>query len=206
MKRLSDILLFPESLYRKVTDKKIMLYIGFIFVGIVDLAYPYLSDNFNQLFVGRPINIQVYNIVLSCLLVILVGIIHVAFFSLPLFDLFKIFKKEEQPSGKVATRTRLMKVYIMSFLLITPVDLLLYFTVFRYINIGSSTAVLTGYVGYFYLILVWASAIVSRGINTIYSFEPLYKRMVFAVVLLWDFLLGLALSFLLNNWIVLLFK
>jgi hypothetical protein len=92
--KFMDFLLLPESLFKKLSDKKITLYAGFVFVGIVDLILSRLMVDFQKNFTGKTPEVLTHNIIFLVLFVIIIGVLDVAFFSIPLHDLFRFFKKK----------------------------------------------------------------------------------------------------------------
>jgi hypothetical protein len=105
--KLMDLLLLPESLFKRFSDRKITLYVGFVFVGIVDLIFNRLMIDFEKNFAGKTQEVLTHNIVYLVLFIIIIGVLDVAFFSIPLHDLFRFFKKKiiiENASGRLADR------------------------------------------------------------------------------------------------------
>ena len=205
MGKLWDVLLYPVRFYGRLTDKKAALFAGIIFVGIIDLFSPDYIKTYINLFTGKPLmNVQ-YNVLLAVALIFLIGFADVIFFSAPLFDIFKFFKKKEGlPEG--LSVFKIMKVYIMSHFLIIPVTTFLYYAVFQYINEKSSVLMLNLYVAQFFIILIWSSAIVSRGINALFAFNPIFRRLIFIMVFTWNFILGMVFDLQIINMLMKLFK
>jgi len=201
--KLSDILMLPERTYQNLSDRKTTLCLGIIFIGIADLAI-YFIDEFKKLFVGQSSQTLLYNISLAILLVIAMGLIDIMFFVVPLFDLFKMFKKDKDIKEDGQMRVKLAKVYILAHTIIVPVNIIVYF-VFRNAN-NNTAGVLTVLAAYISLIVwVWFSMTISRGINLIYSFQLLFKRVVLLVVFIWTLLTGSAIDYIIRNWIMMLF-
>lgn len=94
MNRLLDMFLFSKDLYKRITDKKQSFYAGIIFVGLADIGF-HLYKYFDKIFINKVKGDLIFNIVLSIIFVIAIGVIDVFFFSIPLFDLFKRFKRVE---------------------------------------------------------------------------------------------------------------
>lgn len=201
MKSFIDILLFPERIYKKITDSKPALYAGIIFIGAADLIFPYIVEAFTGLFTQKTLFVLILNIVLSMVFIILIGILDVAFFSLPLFDLFRLIKKRMGEKVPENLRIKLMKVYIMAHFVIVPVNIAIYYLLE---NLSLEDNMTMVNITFFVIICVyiWFSAIISRGINTIYGFGKELKRVVFLIVFLWSFLLGWALEYIINNLII----
>ena len=199
---LLDLLLFPRELYRKLNDRKLTLYLGVIFIGIVDVAFM-LDKHYTRLFADKSGDALIYRIALLCLLIVAIGVIDVIFTCVPLFDLFKKFKAEPEAPVLTATIVRLMKAYIMSHFILIPVEAVLYLAKNNINMIPKDIIFFAGLIGT--IIPFWFSAIITRGINTIYSFQPFYRSLVFMVVFIWTSILGWVLSYSLDNWIMKLF-
>jgi hypothetical protein len=224
MNRLLDILLFPKDLYKRITDRKPSLYAGIIFVGLADLGFV-LYKNFNELFTNKTQGDLIFNIILSILFVIVIGIIDVFFFSLPLFDLFKRFKKDKNlPQNRGITDIKdsgikdrdirdkgllikLIKVYIVTHFLILPAEIVV-FLIYRNIinNTGIATWVMYISVIIDLLIPIWFSAAISRGVNVLYDFKPVFKRLAFVIIFVWNHLLAYAFSYMIDKWMLVLFR
>lgn len=206
MKRLLEILLLPREVFAKITDKKPMLYIGIVLVGCIDFIFPYLVENYQKFFVNRPFQLVYYNISLAVVFILLLGLVDLMFFSLPLFDLFKVFKKEGEAVYGNGTLIKLMKVYIVAHLPVIPVDILVY-ALLRGAGGIDNTGIAILLYAYILIVPLWFSAIISRGINVLYDFQPVFKRLVILAVYSWTYLLGtVAFPFMINNWILGLFK
>jgi hypothetical protein len=205
MDKLLNIILYPAKFFNRLTDKKAALYAGIIFVGIIDLFSPDYIKTYNYLFTNKPADYIHINTLLAIVFVLLLGLVDIIFFSVPLYDIFKFFKKKEGLPHE-ASPVKVMKVYIMSHFILVPVNAVLFYTVFRYINDKSSIFMINLSVAYFFIILIWASAIVTRGINTLFNFNPILRKLTFMVVFTWNFLLGMVFDLQIINWLMRLFK
>ncbi len=196
-KGLLDILLLPKNFFRKLKDNKTTLYLGIVILGFIDVIY-FIIDNHKKIF-DKPALTMYYNITLMIVVILLFGLIDVLFFSLPLYDLFKRFKKESDVPARGDELPKLMKIYILASLLIFPANLMVYFA--GKANgadlYDSSTVYILSL-----LISVWGSAVITRGINVIYNFQPAFKRLVFICVYVWSLLLSYALLYITDNWII----
>lgn len=182
-----DALLLPKSYFRRITDKKGPLFAGMIFIGLADIFRLDLFQNLWNLIAGKPSVYSVPEAVVLVLSAVVIGVLDAFVFSLPLFDLFKVFKKE--PHTEVNdSLIRLMKVYISGHFIIVPLNILMS----CFVNISETTAlsVLISIVILDMLFIIWFSAIISRGINTIYTFMPNYRLIVFSLVFIWDYIWG----------------
>ncbi len=203
---LLDILLLPKSLFAKITDKLPILFLGFTFVGLADAAV-LLLKHIPRIFVNKTLSVLIFNSTLALCIAILLGLIDVVFFSLPLFDLFKFFRVKERIQNINGQLIKLMKVYISAHFIIVPVQAFFEATIYLSTMAGMNTnfSVSMALIG-FILIPIWLSAIVSRGINTIYDFDDRLKSTVFVIVYTWHLLLTFAIRFTMANWILMIFK
>ena len=104
------------------------------------------------------------------------------------------------------TAARVMKVYILSHFLIVPVSMILNY-VFPLDFIDKSSPIVQNLLLVVYmLIMVWGAAVLTRGINTIFRFNVLFRRFIFLVVFTWQFIFGMVFDILIINWLMQLFR
>lgn len=219
MSKLLDILLYPVRLFEKLTDNKAALYAGILLVGAIDLLLPDISYVMKYLFGGKPENDVYINAVLAVIIIAVLGIVDVIFVSIPLFDFFKFIKKKEgsvsgleheQKNGQVssfaATPIKIMKVYIMSHFIIIPVSTIVHYVFLR--NIAAESPAWMQYLAlaFFMLIFIWTAAIMARGINTLFHFNPIFARLTFIVVFTWNYLFGMVFDMQIMNWLLKIFR
>ena len=137
------------------------------------------------------------------------GFIDVLFFTVPLFDLFKLFKRENRDtSGK--TLTKVMKAYILANIIVLPINLIIYMIFKCFPNLVTSLN--SGYSILFFafmldlLISIWFSGIIARGINTIYKCDVRLKSAVFMTIFTWSYILAEVFGFIIENWFMPLFR
>ncbi|MCX7924048.1 MAG: hypothetical protein N3B21_18855 [Clostridia bacterium] len=202
--KLKDIFLLPKGFYQRITDSRGTLYAGIILVGIKDVVYT-LIDAYPRIFAGKAQAALVTNIALAAVLVLLIGLIDVIFFSKPLADLFRNLS-EDKGSGRDNLIIRLMKIYIIANLMMIPLEIILA-TMSRSVGSGS-LAVTMQYVAIllFLVELIWFNAIIARGVNAVYKFKFMFNRLVFIVVFVWNYLIFYALGYLIEKGITLVFK
>lgn len=192
--KISDMLLLPRTLYQKTDGKKSTLYLGILLVGVADIAFD-AASNWTRIFGNKPEGGLILNILATLLLIIVTGFADAVFFTIPLFDIFKKFRKEEDvKETDNVQRIRLMKVYILAHLAIIPAEIVIY------IIVGDGTSLAYNAVTYIAVLLALAvpflfAAAISRGINSIYRFEPFFRRIVFTVVFIWTYALSYAFDF-----------
>ena len=206
MNKLLDILLFPKSLYNRLSDKTPAVIPGVILVGFIDLGAFFINGGFGVLYKGKSPETIAYNFVIALVTLVLIGFIDIMFFTLPLYDLFKHFKREgTRDKNARDSIVRFLKVYIVVHLWLVPIYIL-FFAVSGYSFTPGLT--LLAYIMFFIAeaLPIWLSAAITRGVNVIYNFTLLFKRFVFIIVLIWSFLLSFALEYMLKHWVMVLFK
>lgn len=201
-KFLIDRLLFPKGFFKKLTGKLHTLYMGIVFIGLVDLGISF-AYKIPLYFYNKPSETLVYNISLALCIIILVGFLDILFFAIPLFDIFKNFALRKRIIDMKGQFIKLMKVYIVSHFLIIPVYILLHLVFKESI---SGIRIYSGLFLIFKIIIIfWQSAIVTRGIYVIYTFHKKLKIMVFFIVSTWLMVLGYTIDYLVNAWFMKLF-
>ena len=208
MNKLWNVLLYPARLYEKLTDNKVTLVAGIILIGLIDFFLPDVKEICKTYFTdltGKSVADIQFNIVAAVFIILLLGVIDVVFFSIPLYDIFKFFKKKEGLPHQ-ATAIKVMKVYIMSHFLIIPVNVILYYTVFHDLGINSGAGEIILAEAAFFAIMIWSSAIITRGINTLYQFGPFIKRLTFLIVFTWGFLFSMVFDMQIMSWLLKIFK
>lgn len=227
--KLIDLLTYPISFYEKLSDHKVTFFIGIALVGVIDLLLPDVSGFLKGLFNGKsPEDIR-FNAAMAVFVLLLLGFIDVVFMGMPLFDFFRYLKKKEinmnnalegdenqsptsvllkvtEATGSIATPVKVMKVYIMSHFIITPVSVLIYYALTSGITDASPAWLQNLVLALYMLILIWSAAIIARGINVLYRFNPLFKRLTFLIVFTWNFIFGMVLSSQIMNWVLKLFR
>ena len=204
MNKFWSKLLFPARMYDRLTDNKLTLALGIIFIGLVDFFLPDVKMVFDTYFTdigGRAASDILFNMVAAVFIILLIGAVDVIFFSVPLFDIFRYFKKKEGLPLKT-NRIKVMKSYIMAHFLFKPVEVVLFFTLYRNITRDSSDLlIILAYIAIF-ATNIWSSAIITRGINTLYQFGPVIRRLTFLIVFSWSFLFGTVFSMQIMDWLL----
>lgn len=203
--RVIDIFLLPRSWYERLNSKVFTLYIGIFVLGMFDLVLP-ISANLYRMFWKASFGVAMHNFLIAVLLSILLGLIDVVFFSLPLFDLFKFFKK-----GKIKDRNndlliKFMKAYIIShaWMIVTTILLLLAYYIMG--SQANNNFLIYIIIMVYCIVPLWFVASVTRGVDCIYNFERKLRPLVFISVLSWVFLLQMAMGFMMEKWFILLFR
>lgn len=228
--KLLDILLYPAKLFEKIKDNKASLYAGIVLVGAIDLLLPDVAAFLKLYFTGKPANIVYTNAILSVLIIVVLGIVDVTFVGVPLFDFFKFIKKKEGiVYGQVhkqgheneqfvlpvmkkedrehnASRVKIMKVYIMSHFIIIPVSIIINYVFLSNVEVDSPAWMQYLALAIFMLIFIWSAAIVTRGINTLFRLNPIFKKLTFIIVFTWNYLFGMVFDLQIINWLLKLFR
>lgn len=105
-----------------------------------------------------------------------------------------------------ASAIKVMKVYIMSHFLIVPVHTLFYYTLTRGITTESAPWLQNLSLAIFMGILIWSAGIMSRGINVLFRFNPLYRRLTFIIVFTWNYIFMMVFNIQIVNWLLKLFR
>lgn len=195
MYRLLNILLLPARIYERLNDRRLSLYLGIIAVGIIDVFFPDVTGMYKSTFTGKTSGDLQFNILFSIALVLLIGAVDVVFFSIPLFDIFKFIKRREG-APFLASPIKVMKAYIISNFMLLPIALIIQYAVFNNVkDISASPFLQNLALADFYIMLIWPSAIVTRGINALFKFNPIFRRLTFIIVFTWAFIFGVVLRY-----------
>ncbi len=228
--RLVDILAFPKRFIEKLTDRKLTLILGILLIGAINLILPDVGYTFNSLFAEKSVSDVRYNAFMIVVVVAALGVIDVVFIGVPLYDIFRLIKKKEaslsaqyseqggagdgEHGGEklqltrfeslkhIASSVKLMKLYIMSHFLVIPVNTLLYYVLVRRITEDSPEWMLNLWLVLFMLIFIWANIIMSRGINVLFRFNPVFSRMTFIIVFTWNFVFSTVFDMKIMGWIL----
>lgn len=105
-----------------------------------------------------------------------------------------------------ASAIKVMKVYIMSHFIIVPVTTLLYYTLTRGITTDSAPWMQNLSLAIFMGVFLWSTGVLSRGINVLFRFNALFKRLTFIIVFTWTFIFSMVFDMQILNWLLKLFK
>lgn len=215
--KLLNILLYPAQLFDKLTDKRAALYAGILLVGAIDLLLPDVAAMLKLHFDGKPVNDIYFNAVAGVLLIAVLGLIDVVFVSVPLYDFFKFIKKKEDAGTAssevkiavvphIATPIKIMKTYIISHFIIIPVQMVLYFVFLKYVTDSSPAWQMYIALVLYMLIYIWYAAIIARGINTLFRFNPIFRKLTFIIVFGWSYLFGMVFDMQILYWLSKIFR
>ncbi len=194
MKNFFEKFLFPPHIYKNLNENKLTLLIGILFVGLADLVF-FIDKNASNLFADNPKTAVNYVIIIIAVFVI--GTVDVLFFGIPVYDLLKVFKKQEGTKDVYGSRrlpVMVLKIYIMAHFTVIPIHVVTYFLT-KDFTVENFPEALVYFLLFLELVLtIWFFALISRGINSIYRLDPFFKRLVFPAVLLWGTILGIVLE------------
>jgi hypothetical protein len=228
MAKLTDILVYPARFYESLTDRKATLIAGSIMVGAIDFLLPDINNNLKLLFYGKPANDILYNAFMAVLAVLVLGFVDMVFMGVPLYDIFAYLKRKEAimreedeggdytafsprleskaPVEHNASLIKVIKAYIISHFIIVPVETALYYLLMRNITDNSPSWMQNLSLIMLMVIFVWSAAILTRGINVLFRFNPVFRRLTFIIVFTWNFVLSMVFATQILNWVLKLFK
>lgn len=202
--RLADLFLLPKGTYLKLTEKKYTLYLGILFVGLVDMVYPVI-DHFGDYFVGKPSDMVLLNAGLLLLIAAVIGTVDVVFFSFPIFDFIKLVKKLPAVGADTGLM-RVMKTYILVHFLLVPFGMG-YSLLLRSMDLSSiSQMFLLVLIIIENLLSLWFSAAFARGVSVNFGLGPILWRVAMILALIWGSFLSYALNFMQDNWFLILLR
>lgn len=204
--KIIDFFLLTKDFYSKLTDKNMWLYIGIALVGIRDVSLGVLGVNFD-ITDKMSVTINIRTGAILFLAALIIGLIDVICFSYPIFDIIKHFKKRSDSNSMAmgmsysSVLTKVMKVYIVVNILVTPINLLGYYTMylgngFQSLTLLYITAVLD-ILAYF-----WFNGAITRGLCVLFKLPTGARSLVFMLVFLWNALLSAALGLLFTQVII----
>lgn len=192
--KLKDILLLPVSTYQQLTDSKFFLFAGILLVGCADFLWPMiLSLISDQKLESLFSKITASEIFFTFLFVALIGLIDVFCFAKPLVDIFsRMFRENvEFTLSSTSLLIRVMKVYILTNFVVLPWIMILDVIVWM----NHSDQLWTVFV---FVFILWFALVSFRGINALYDFKPKHRQIVFLMIIIWNYILGMALQYIMN--------
>ena len=201
--KIIDIFLLKKDFYSKLTDKSMWLYIGIALVGIRDVVSTIIVRNSNNTDLSNKVQLNFKTIGILLVTALVIGLIDVICFSYPIFDIIKHFKKKKE-SNSIALGmlyssllTKVIKVYAIVNIIVTPLDLLSYFMG----NLAvSHESLLLMYISLVLSILAyfWFNGAITRGLCILFKIPNSARGLVFVLVFFWNSLLSSAIGYLLN--------
>lgn len=196
-----DIILLPRKLFASLSKRVFTLYLGIAMLGFIDCLYIVIGK-IPQLIFNRSISTQFYNITLFITLVLLLGMAHVVFFAVPMFDYFKKLRGKEIKE-KTVYLIKFMKIYSVSHI---PVAIIITW-LFLIDEISGISIKNTNSHLLIYIVFapIWISAIITRGTKMLFGFVQNHSIVVFLMVFSWNFMVSIALEYIREQWLVRLF-
>lgn len=201
--KIIDFFLLKKDFYSKLTDKTMWLYIGIALVGIRDVVFAIIGMNSNNADLNNKIQFNVKTIGILLVAALLLGLVDAISFSYPIFDVIKHFKKKNESNSMAlgmlysSLLTKVIKVYAIVNIIVTPLDLLSYLT--GNLAITHQSVLLTyislmlGILGYF-----WFNGAITRGLCILFKLPIGVRGLVFVLVFFWNALLSSAIGYLLK--------
>ncbi len=198
-----DLFLLQKDFYSRLTDKSMWLYIGIVFVGLRDVIFYILNpQNPKGLFITN-LSFNFKTAALLFITALIIGFVDVICFSYPVFDVIKHFKKRSEGYNASVVNTysslitKVMKVYILANILLTPMDILIYFSS-RWTFSTNSLILLfittvMGILSYF-----WFNGAITRGLCVLFRLSNNVRGLVFVLVFCWNALISSAIQYLLS--------
>lgn len=204
--KLRDIFLLPREFYHGLTDNRFTLYLGILLVGMRDTGF-YLWGSSDVFSPARVQDVLLRNLPIILGFVVLIGLLDVIFFSFPVYDILKLMKRREEDSAAVkGSVIRLMKVYILANLFVTPIEIILTVIGIKF-DLATFNVFLLALISMvFYANMLWYFAVIARGAAAIFNFKGVHIAFVFIIVLLYSELLGYAYKFIYEKGLLVLLK
>ncbi|HEY5582958.1 MAG TPA: hypothetical protein VIK78_00490 [Ruminiclostridium sp.] len=202
--KIIDFFLLKKDFYSKLTDKSMWLYIGIALVGIRDVVLAIISMYSSNPDYNKNIQFDVKTIGILFVAAIVIGLVDIISFSYPIFDVIKHFKKRDGIDSMAlgmlnsSLLTKVIKVYAVVNIIVTPLDLLGYYTSNLAVSNKSMVLMLIsavlGILGYF-----WFNGAITRGLCVLFKLPNNVRGLVFVLVFFWNSLLGSAIGYLINH-------
>lgn len=201
--RIIDFFLLKKDFYSKLTDKSMWLYIGIALLGIRDVVFAVLGMNYSDAETKSAVHYDIKIVAMLFVTALVIGLVDAISFSYPVFDIIKHFKKRNESNSMSlgmlysSLLTKVIKVYIIVNIILTPLDLLSYFTGSYGISSQSITFMyissILGILGYF-----WFNGAITRGLCVLFKLPDSVRGLVFVLAFVWNALLSSAIGYLLN--------
>ncbi|MCX7843417.1 MAG: hypothetical protein N2489_10180 [Clostridia bacterium] len=200
-----DMLLLPKSTYNKLTNNRFVLYTGIILVGIRDIGL-FLWEKLPGYFAGKPQEVVLSNGGILLAAVLIMGIMDVLFFSYPLYDLLSFIKKRREGDTHSATAVKVMKVYILANLIVTPLDVAALSIASHFGNNLTDSPYLIIVQVLSILAVIMYYGIITRGVSVLFNHTGLYTLLILITVILYSDLLSYIFRFLDNKVLITLLR
>jgi len=202
--KIIDFFLLKKDFYSKLTDKSMWLYIGIALVGIRDIGFAIIGMNSSTIDKSNNIQFSIKTVGILLVAAVVIGLVDVISFSYPIFDIIKYFKKKNESNSMAmgmlnsSLLTKVIKAYAIVNIIVTPLDLLSYFTANLAVSQDSIifmfVSAVLGIIGYF-----WFNGAITRGLCVLFKLPNNVRGLVFVLVLFWNMLIGQAIGYLIDN-------
>ncbi|HEY9059077.1 MAG TPA: hypothetical protein VIO64_01030 [Pseudobacteroides sp.] len=193
LKKIFELILLPEKIYKKFTDRILTLIIGVFALGIIDYIFS-ISEKLLDAFTGKASADLKLNLFYSLLFIAAYGIADVVFFSVPFFDIVKKLRSDKNAKEDRGSIVKIMKIQITANCIIFIPAMILSYLVYK-ADAEKNIELLAFLMLLFVGIQIWLAAIVSRGIKSIFIFDQKFKTLIFPIVFFWYYIVGIALNF-----------
>lgn len=223
MNKKESFFTFNEGFYARIRGNiDFFIISGILLVGITNLFYIFFDKKIYTYFVEGSASKIMY---LSVLLVAaaIIGIVDIIFFAVPMSDFFNFLSRKLVEIGAIKTQTnkktvngsifdnidekfvlinrvRFAKIYIFIHLFALPYNIIIYF-VNKILNENSSPYILLILAFFDIFLIIWFSAVLSKGGRVFFSIPEEASLICFIVVFGWQYLLSYAIIYMMNNWI-----
>lgn len=204
--KIIDFFLLQKAFYSNLTDKSMWLYIGVALVGIRDVVLWVIGVNINP-GAAQKVVLDLRTVGILFIAALLMGLLDSLCFSYPIFDIIKHFKKRNDNISMTmgmsysSLLTKVVKVYAVVNIIITPIDLLTYYT--GHLSLVNNSIILA-YITSLLSILTyfWFNGALTRGLCVIFKLPNGVRGLVFVLVFLWNALLMAAIGYLFDKLIL----
>jgi len=203
--KLIDRLLPSTQTYKDMNAKRPTLYLGILLIGLIDILGFAPKTVIPAIFAGKAPDVIIRNIILFIVFVIVLGVLDTVFFSLPLLDFFSMLGEKKGEPHPAGLNVRFMKVYALAHVVTLPANIIVWLAI-EYLGegIGSLQAFFLWLVNI--AIIIWFTAVITRGVNVFLKLKDMHRWVVFPAVVLWSMLLSFALTYVTDNWVMVLFR
>ena len=185
MKAMLDAVLLPKAFYKSMSVSKYTFFYCICAIGVFSVGYPFLVDNFNALFLERSFGEMLFNIALTILLILLIGLMDTVVYCRPIADLFGYISEKTGGYKDKYLLIKTVKVYFLSAVIVNPVFILV--SRFIFYDIAETTDVFKINIYFITVCLMqmWSFGIMSRGMNSILRYKSVKRVFVFLVISIW---------------------
>jgi hypothetical protein len=188
MSNMLDAILLPKTYYKSMSVSKMTLLTSVIVIGMLQFCLPFLAQNYQDYFTGRPVGALVYNAVITCLLTFLLGLVNVFACCRPISDFFRYVSGKLGGYRDQFLLLKTMKIYTLAELIVQPLAFFVSMVVFRYFANANNPAHEELYQAILILLQLWAVGIVSRGVSSVLRYKGVQQLMVFLITATWMYL------------------